>query len=251
LLVEVAALVSLLIVIAVAARAYPRVTLARKVSLEGIEDPEVVKAYDRISRMPMFSELRRMFVIELKKRNPAGTLVDVGCGPGYLIAKIAKEIPNLHIIGVDVSDEMTVTASRNLASLGFGERVEFRRGDSLKLPFEDDSVDNIVSTLSLHHWANPKGAILEIYRVLKHGGQLLLEDFRRDPRRLFYWLIAFRTKVAPSFLHTQALRRLNEPMGSLLASHTPSELESIMSGTPFGESSVKGGIGWLFLWSRK
>ena len=250
-LVEIVALLALLVVVAVVARGYPRVTLARKVSLEGIEDPEVVKAYDRISRMPMFGELRRMFVIELKKHSPAGTLVDVGCGPGYLIAKIAKEIPNLHIIGVDVSDEMTVTASRNLASLGFGERVEFRRGDSLKLPFEDDSVDNIVSTLSLHHWANPKGAILEIYRVLKPGGQLLLEDFRRDPRRLFYWLIAFRTKVAPSFLRTRALRRINEPMGSLLASYTPFELESLMSETPFAKMSIKAGIGWLFLWGQK
>jgi len=241
----------LLIVIAVAARAYPRVTLARKVSFEGIEDPEVVKAYDRVSRTPQFGELRRMFVSELKKHSPAGTLVDVGCGPGYLIAKIAKEMPNLKIIGVDVSDEMLAAALRNLDHLGFRERVEFRVGDSSKLPFQDGSVDNIVSTVSLHHWADPKAAFLEFYRVLKPGGQLLLEDFRRDPRRLFYWLIAFGTKVAPSFLHTQALRRLNEPMGSLLASYTPSELKAIMSGIPFAESSVKGGMGWLFLWSRK
>jgi ubiquinone/menaquinone biosynthesis C-methylase UbiE len=170
LLLEVMALVLLVVVIVIAARAYTRVTLARKVSFEAIEDPEVVKAYDRISRMPQFSVLRRMFVSELEKNTPSGTLIDVGCGPGYLVAKIAKEIPNLHIIGVDVSDEMMAEASRNSASLGFSERVEFRRGDSLKLPFEEDSVDNVVSTLSLHHWADPKGAFQEMYRVLKPGG---------------------------------------------------------------------------------
>lgn len=250
-LVETVLLVLLLVTAVVVARGYTRVTLARKVSFEGVEDPEVVKAYDRISRMPQFGVLRRMFVSELKKHSPAGTLVDVGCGPGYLIAKTAKEMPDLHIIGVDVSNEMVAAAARNLASLGFSERVEFRRGDSLRLPFEDDSVDNVVSTLSLHHWANPKGAFLEIYRVLKPDGQLLLEDFRRDPRRLFYWLIAFATTVAPSFLHTQALRRINEPMNSLLASYTPSELESLMSETPFAKRSIKGGMGWQFLWSQK
>lgn len=249
--IEALAFIALVVIVVVGARAYTRVTLVRRVSFEGIEDAEVVRAYDRVSRTPQFGALRRMFVSELRKHDPIGTLVDVGCGPGYLIAKIAKEIPNLHIIGVDISGEMLAAASRNLNQLGFRERVEFRRGDSLNLPFENDSVDNIVSTMSLHHWANPKGAFHEIYRVLKPGGQLLLMDMRRDPRRLFYWLIAFATKVAPSFLHTQALRRVNEPMGSLLASYTPSELESLLLEIPFAKKSARGGIGWLFLWSKK
>ena len=112
-------------------------------------------------------------------------------------------------------------------------------------------MDNVVSTFSLHHWADPRGAFLEIHRVLKPGGQLLLMDTRRDPRRFFYWLIAFATEVAPSFLHTQALKRINEPMGSVLASYTPPELEKLMSETPFVKRAVKGGTGWLFLWGQK
>lgn len=251
LLIEIAILALLLVAVAVAVRGYPRVVIGRKASFEGIEDPEAVKAYDRISRTPQFGALRRMFVSELKKHSPIDTVVDVGCGPGYLIKTIAKEIPDLHIIGVDVSDEMMAIASRNFASMGLAERVEFRKGDSLKLPFEDSSVENIISTLSLHHWINPKGAFHEIYRVLKPGGQLLLMDLRRDPRRLFYWLIVFATKVMPSFLHTQALKKIGEPVGSLFASYTLSEAESFMSEIPFTKRSVKGGMGWLILWGQK
>ena len=248
---EVAVLALLLALLAVVARGYSRVTPVRRASFEGIDDPEAARAYDRVSRTPQFALLRLLFVRHLEKYHPAGTLVDVGCGPGYLIAKIAESVPTLHIIGVDVSDEMMTAASRNLASLGLGERVEFRKGDSSHLPFENDSLDNVVSTFSLHHWADPASAFREITRVLKPGGQFLLMDFRRDSRRLFYWLISFATRVAPSFLHTQALRKVNEPMGSLLASYTPTELESLIREAHFARESVKGGTALVYLWGQK
>jgi ubiquinone/menaquinone biosynthesis C-methylase UbiE len=251
LLVEIATFVTLLVVAAVAMMSYPHMKLTRQVGFEGIYDPETVKAYDRISRTPQFGVLRHMFVSELKKHHPIGTLVDVGCGPGYLIMMITNEIQGLHIIGVDVSDEMMATASKNLASIGCSGRVEFRKGDSSKLPLEDDSVDNMVSTLSLHHWADPKGAFREFYRTLKPSGQLLIMDLRRDPCRLFYWLIVFATKVAPLFLRTRALKKINEPMGSLLASYTSSELKLLISETQFAKRSVKVGMGWFFLWCQK
>lgn len=239
------------LLLAVIAIGYPRITLTRKVSLEGIEDPEAVKAYDRISQMPQFAFIRRMFVNELKRHNPTGTIVDVGCGPGYLIAVIAKKIPQAHIVGVDISEEMLSTASKNLSSLGFGEKVEFRKGESQSLPFENASVDNVVSTLSLHHWSDPKRAFQEIHRVLKPGGQLLVLDMRRDPRRFFYWLIVLATRVIPVFLGTQALKRINEPLGSVLASYTPSELIQLISVAQFTSTSLKGEIGWFFLWGQK
>jgi ubiquinone/menaquinone biosynthesis C-methylase UbiE len=230
---------------------YSRTTLIRKIGIESIEDPEAIKAYDRISRTPQFAFMRRMFVKELKKHNPTGTIVDMGCGPGYLITVIAKEIPQAHILGIDTSEEMLATASKNLSSLGFGEKTEFRRGGAQSLPLENDSVENVVSTFSLHHWSDPTKAFQEIHRVLKPGGQFLVLDLRRDPRRFFYWLIIFATKVVPLFLGTRALKRINEPLGSVLASYTPSELVSFLSRTPFSRISLKGGVGWFFLWGQK
>lgn len=228
-----------------------RTTLARKASSEGIEEPEAVKAYDRISRTPQFALIRRMFVRELKKHEPKGTIVDVGCGPGYLIEEIAREIPQAHVIGVDISQEMLTTASKNLSFLGLGQRAEFRKGEAQSLPFENESIEYVVSTLSLHHWSDPSRAFQEIYRVLKPKGQFLIFDVRRDPRRLFYWLIVTATRVTPLFLGTQALRRINEPLGSLLASYTAVESMVLLSTQPFARASLKGGLGWLFLCGQK
>jgi hypothetical protein len=61
---------------------YQRVSIARQASFEGIESPEVVNAYNRISRWPQFKFLRYLVVRELKTYHPSGVLVDVGCGPG-------------------------------------------------------------------------------------------------------------------------------------------------------------------------
>lgn len=226
---------------------YPRVAFPRKASVEGLENPAAVQAYDQIMRWPQFRFLRRMILGELKKHKPKGIIVDVGCGPGYLITVIGKSFPQLRIIGVDIAEEMIQVATHNLSSLGFGERVRFRQGNVQKLPFEDNTVDLAVTTFSLHHWRDPKQALQEIYRVLKPGGQLLIFDLRRDGRRLFYWLLRF----AQTFVVPAALRRINEPIGSALSSYTPVESEALLSGTLFQQWRIKPGFGLMFIWGRK
>ena len=224
-----------------------RVQIAHKASLEGIESPEAAQAYDRISKWPQFELLRRMVLTELKKYHPEGTIVDIGCGPGYLVALMAKSFPDLKIIGIDISKEMVATASDNLSSPGFGSRLEFRQGDAQNLPLEDSTVDFVVSTLSLHHWSDPKSALREIHRVLKPSGQFLIFDLRRDSRGWFYWLIHF----AQRFVLPAPMRRINEPLNSFLSSYTPVETEDILSGAQFQKANIFSRIAFLFIWGQK
>jgi ubiquinone/menaquinone biosynthesis C-methylase UbiE len=232
-------------------RGHGRLRLPRSVNIEGIEDEEAVRAYDRISRTPQFKILRRNFVKELKRHEPRGTLADIGCGPGYLLQLIANELPELRLVGVEISEEMIHKAADNFSACGLDRKAKFKRGDVENLPFNDDSLDFIVSTLSLHHWPQPKRAFLEIYRVLKPNGQFLLFDLRRDPRRWFFWLIRFAQKVMLRFFGAEAIRRLNEPTGSVLASYIPSELKGLLSETKFKEWKLKEGAAWMFLWGIK
>jgi ubiquinone/menaquinone biosynthesis C-methylase UbiE len=226
---------------------FSRITFPRRSSFEGIEDPESAQAYDRISRWPQFRMLRRMIVGKLAKYQPKGILADIGCGPGYLTTLITQRHRHLHVVGFDTSYEMIRTATLNASTLDLSDRVEFREGDVSSLPMPEGTLDFAVSTLSLHHWSDPNQGLAEFHRVLKPGGQLLVFDLRRDSRRFFYWLLRFAQMcVVPA-----ALRRINEPLGSLLSSYTAAEVENLFARSPFSDWRIEGGPAWVFAWAGK
>lgn len=224
-----------------------RLSIPRRENVEGLEDSAVAEAYDRITHWPQFRLLRQLFLRELKHYHPEGIVVDIGCGPGLLVAVLTKAFPNLCLIGVDIAENMVQQAAVNMASQGLSDRTSFRLGDIKELPFDENSINWLVSTLSLHHWTEPGQAFQEIYRVLRPGGQFLIFDLRRDSWRIFRWLLWFgQTFVVPA-----PIRTIGEPSGSLLAAYTPEEMNTFLSQTSFHTVSVKGGIAWMFLWGRK
>ena len=233
-----------------------RLKVPRKASLQGIEDQKAAEAYDRISRLPQFGLIRRSFVKKLKRYVVEGSITDVGCGPGYLLQLLSKEMPGHKLVGVDISKEMVERAKTNFNSIGLSGKCEFKQGSVEHLPFDEGTQDFIVSTLSLHHWANPQSAFNEIYRVLKPSGQMLILDLRRDARRLLQWFIWFVQNVALRVIALRViganvLRKLNEPTGSLLASYTDQEIRDIMSKTRFKEYNIEGKLGWIYIWGKK
>jgi ubiquinone/menaquinone biosynthesis C-methylase UbiE len=250
-LIEIAAIAFLSVLLLIIASGFFRLNTPRKTSLEGIEDPKAAEAYDRISRMPQFKLIRRGFVKKLKKYATKEAITDIGCGPGYLLQAIAKEMPENTLAGVDISEEMVEKAKANFASMGYGERIEFKQGSAGHLPFGDGTQEFIISTLSLHHWNEPQAAFSEIYRVLKPSGQMLIYDLRRDARRLFFYLIWFAQNIALRIMGVEAITKINEPTGSLLASYTKKEIEEIMKKTLFNNYKVEGKLGWMYLYGKK
>jgi len=226
---------------------FRRVELPRTPSFEGIEAPQITQAYDRISRWPQFRMIRLLITRKLADYSPSGILADVGCGPGYLTTLIAQHTPDLQVLGLDTSDEMVRAAKMNALNLGLSSRVKFRQGDVGNLPLPDGTLDFVVSTLSLHHWSYPSHGLAAIHRVMKAGGQLLLFDLRRDSRRCFLWLLHF----AQGVVVPAALKRANEPLGSLQSSYNLVELEAMLAKSPFKEYKIDGGAGWVFVWARK
>jgi len=107
------------------------------------------------------------------------TVLDVGTGPGVLLAELARQRPDLELIGVDISADMVATAERNLAR--FAPRATALVGEAARLPVDDQRVDLVVSSLSLHHWSDPAAAVPELARVLRPGGRVIIYDVRAAP----------------------------------------------------------------------
>jgi ubiquinone/menaquinone biosynthesis C-methylase UbiE len=131
----------------------------------------------------------------------SGTIVDLGSGTGYLAIKIAKRAPGLQVYGIDLSRQMVKIARRHAQSV---ENVRFEFGNAAALPFEDDSIDFIVSTGSLHHWNKPVKVFDECYRVLKKDGEGWIYDPCRDAlkerveqakKEYGFWIYRILTKV--------------------------------------------------------
>jgi len=227
--------------------AISRVSLPRKAGNEGIEDKEVAEAFNRISLWPQFRLLRRMVIRRLGSYHPAGAVVDIGCGPGYLVEAMSRRLPDVCVIGIDYAKEMVETAKRRAEASDSPNKGTFLEGDVGKIPLGNDSVDFVVSTLSLHHWSSPIAGFTEIYRVLRPNGQLLVLDLRRDSTRMFYCLLC----VGQALIVPRALRKVNEPLGSLLAAYSVAELKGMTEKTPFEECKVTGGVGWAYVWAGK
>lgn len=104
-----------------------------------------------------------------------GVLLDIGTGPGVLPINIAARFPHSKIIGIDLSDKMIEIANKNKNNKGL-DNVEFRVMDANALKLNDNSLDMVISTGSLHHWKNPVRILNEIYRCLKFGCEAWIYD---------------------------------------------------------------------------
>lgn len=105
------------------------------------------------------------------------SVLDVGCGTGALTRIVAKKAR--YVVGVDAATAMVEVAKRKTKNLS---NLEFKQAIAEELPFDTDSFDIVLSTMTLHHLptCDKTKAIKEMHRVLKPRGQFLLVDFGKS-----------------------------------------------------------------------
>ena len=100
-----------------------------------------------------------------------GRVLEVAVGTGRNFDFYSRGVG---ITGVDLSPDMLDIARRHATELDL--EVDLRAAAAEALPFDDDSFDTVVCTLSLCTVPDPAASIAEMKRVLRQGGQLLLLD---------------------------------------------------------------------------
>lgn len=102
------------------------------------------------------------------------TILDVGCGGGRTIAKLAAMATQGKICGIDYSEESVAVTKKTNASEVEAGRVEVRLGSVSQLPFADGMFDLVTGVETHFWWPNLQEDMREVFRVTKPGGTVIL-----------------------------------------------------------------------------
>lgn len=141
----------------------------------GDEYPEGVDPYSLVSR----TELGR-FTAEVRV-GPGNVLADIGCGRGGAGLWVAAAT-GADLIGIDIAENALTAARQRAAAMGRASAT-FRQGEFESTGLPDASVDAIMSVDALLFTPSKARAFVELRRVLRQGGRLVLTswDYRSQP----------------------------------------------------------------------
>jgi SAM-dependent methyltransferase len=127
---------------------------------------------------------------KLRRLGIVGRYLEIGSGPGVMTAAIAQENPGVHITGVDLSRDMVSIAREYVQGKELDGRIRFVTGDAANagLLRSLGRFDLIYSTLSMHHWENPRQVVRNLVNALAEGGAIVIYDLRRVC--CLYWIRA-------------------------------------------------------------
>ena len=127
----------------------------------------------------------RRKLVECAGIKPGERILDACTGTGDLAIRFARSDKSSEIIGIDFSEEMLQIARNKMERKGLAGRIRLLEGDALHLPFEDKSFDVVSIGFGLRNLTDRKGGILEMARILKKGGRILILEFAPPRNNLF------------------------------------------------------------------
>jgi demethylmenaquinone methyltransferase / 2-methoxy-6-polyprenyl-1,4-benzoquinol methylase len=134
----------------------------------------IAPRYDLINDLQSFGLHRywKRRLIQLTEVSPGQRALDLCCGTGDVA--FALEAQGAHVLGCDFSNPMLEVARRRR---GEESLTIFVQGDALHLPCPDESFDLVTISYGLRNLADFRAGLVEMLRVLKPGGKLLILDF--------------------------------------------------------------------------
>jgi ubiquinone/menaquinone biosynthesis C-methylase UbiE len=143
----------------------------------------LTRFYDPLARLTTRETTFKRQLLEQASPASGDRVLDLGCGTGTLALLIKRAQPGAEVSGLDADPEML--ASGRAKAAADGVEIRFDEGLSNELPYEDGSLDAVVSTLFFHHLVPTvkRQTAAEIARVLRPGGELHVADWGRpsDP----------------------------------------------------------------------
>ncbi|PSB26683.1 class I SAM-dependent methyltransferase [Stenomitos frigidus] len=161
---------------------------------------QMAEAYDR--RWSRYLSRTLSLLKQWAELAPESTVLDIACGTGEFERLVLLEQPTQAIVGIDLSEKMLEIAQQKCRDY---PHVSFQKASVAALPFADRSFDVVVSASALHYFDDPIAALIEVKRVLKPDGELVILDWCKDDWlcQLYDWVLK-RLDPAYQQCYTQA-----------------------------------------------
>jgi SAM-dependent methyltransferase len=153
-----------------------------------MEEPFYSRGYERwfrpsLTRLvtPQSLDEAQRLSVQLLGLDGRETVLDIACGTGNFTRAIASvlDAESSLVVGLDLSVPMLREAVAKAAHVGL-RNVRYVRGDALRLPVASASCDRVHCAGAFHLMPNPPQAVLEMARVVKPGGIVLIGSFVRS-----------------------------------------------------------------------
>jgi ubiquinone/menaquinone biosynthesis C-methylase UbiE len=128
----------------------------------------------------------------LDSKIPAGArrVLDVGCGDGFLAARLARRIPD--VTAVEVDARVLQRAQARFADAP----IRWVHGDVMTADLPDAGFDAVVSNAALHHLEDTGAALRRFAGLVAPGGTLAVVTFVKFSLRYFFWHLGTRVACA-------------------------------------------------------
>lgn len=145
-------------------------------------NPEEYDAWYKTPLGALSDKLEKGLVFSLIEIKHGDAVLDAGCGTGNYTIEMARR--GADVIGIDSSEEMLAWA--RVKAQKTGTEATFHVADAMNLPFPDSSFDAVLSNGLLCFLKEPEKALIEMHRVLKPSGRLVVGVLNRwSPWALF------------------------------------------------------------------
>jgi demethylmenaquinone methyltransferase/2-methoxy-6-polyprenyl-1,4-benzoquinol methylase len=175
---------------------YKDSTLNKKEQVEKMFDT-ISENYDGLNRIISFGtdiKWRKKVLATIIEHHPE-SILDIATGTGDLAIKFAEKTSATKIIGLDLSEGMLSIARKKVADTELKYIIEFIKGDSEALPFNNNMFDAITVSFGIRNFENLEKGLSEILRVIKPNGLFIILETSVPTKFPFKQGYQFHSKI--------------------------------------------------------
>ncbi len=154
----------------------------------------IAPTYEKVNRVASLGRdaAWRRAAVAAAEVQPNDVVLDIACGTGDMIRTFAAAASRpARIIGVDFAAGMLARGAYG----GIETRIDLIRGDALRLPLADESVDVVSCAFGVRNFQDLQAGLNEVHRVMRPGGRVVILEFALPEFFLFRWPYRLYTEL--------------------------------------------------------